>query len=66
MAMPRPSNSTLATFAPEPIFAPMRILVVEDDKKIASFITNGLKQSGYAVDHAGDGEDALARAQTIT
>ena len=28
----------------------MRILVVEDDKKIASFVIKGLKQSGYAVD----------------
>ena len=43
----------------------MRILVVEDDKKIASFIVNGLKQSGYAVDLAGDGEEGLAFAQTI-
>ena len=43
----------------------MRILVVEDDKKIASFIVNGLKQSGYAVDLAGDGEQGLALAQTI-
>ena len=37
----------------------MRVLVVEDDKKIASFVTNGLKQAGYAVDHAPDGEDGL-------
>ncbi len=43
----------------------MRILVVEDDKKIASFVVNGLKQSGYAVDHASDGEDGLFRAQTV-
>lgn len=43
----------------------MRILVVEDDKKIASFVVNGLKQNGFAVDHAPDGEDALFRAQTI-
>src|SRR5690242_13234230 len=43
----------------------MRILVVEDDKKIASFVVNGMKQSGFAVDHAADGEDALFRAQTI-
>lgn len=43
----------------------MRILVVEDDKKIASFVVNGLKQSGYAVDHSADGEEGLARAQTI-
>ncbi len=43
----------------------MRILVVEDDKKIASFVVNGLKQGGYAVDHAADGEDGLFRVQTI-
>lgn len=43
----------------------MRILVVEDDRKIASFVVNGLKQSGFAVDHAADGEDALFRAQSI-
>jgi two-component system, OmpR family, response regulator len=43
----------------------MRILVVEDDRKIASFIVNGLKQSGYAVDHAADGENGLFQAQTI-
>src|SRR5204863_41131 len=47
------------------MFNSMRILVVEDDKKIASFVVNGLKQSGFAVDHAPDGEDALFRAQTI-
>src|SRR5438552_159940 len=44
----------------------MRILVVEDDKKIASFVVNGLKQSGFAVDHATDGEDGLFRAQAIS
>ena len=37
----------------------MRILVIEDDKKIASFIVKGLKQSGFAVDHAEDGENGL-------
>ncbi|MCI0482067.1 MAG: DNA-binding response regulator, partial [Candidatus Dadabacteria bacterium] len=35
----------------------MRVLVVEDDKKIASFVMNGLRQAGFAVDHAGDGEE---------
>ncbi len=44
----------------------MRILVVEDDKKIASFIVNGLKQSGFAVDHASDGEEGLFHAKTIS
>ena len=43
----------------------MRILVVEDDKKIASFVVKGLKQSGFAVDHSADGEDGLIMAQTI-
>jgi two-component system OmpR family response regulator len=43
----------------------MRILVIEDDSKIASFVANGLKQSGFAVDHAVNGEDGLARAQVI-
>jgi two-component system, OmpR family, response regulator len=45
------------------MLADMRILVVEDDKKIASFVVNGLKQSGFAVDHCGDGEEGLMRAQ---
>ncbi len=42
----------------------MRILVVEDDKKIASFVIKGLKQSGFAVDHAANGEDGLILATT--
>ena len=37
----------------------MRILVVEDDRKVASLIVKGLKQEGFAVDHAADGEDGL-------
>ena len=37
----------------------MRVLVIEDDRKIASFVTKGLKQSGFAVDHAPDGDDGL-------
>jgi DNA-binding response OmpR family regulator len=37
----------------------MRILVVEDDKKLASFVTKGLKQVGYAVDLAHNGDDGL-------
>ncbi len=37
----------------------MRILLVEDDAKIASFIMKGLKAAGYAVDHAADGIKGL-------
>ena len=43
----------------------VRILVVEDDEKIASFIVKGLKQNGYAVDHSADGERAFALARTV-
>jgi two-component system OmpR family response regulator len=43
----------------------MRVLVVEDDKKIGSFIVNGLKQSGFAVDHCADGESGLDMAQSV-
>jgi two-component system, OmpR family, response regulator len=42
----------------------MRILVVEDDRKIASFVVAGLKQAGFAVDHVGNAEDALALTET--
>jgi two-component system OmpR family response regulator len=42
----------------------MRVLVVEDDAKIASFVVRGLKQAGYAVDHAADGETGLALAES--
>ena len=43
----------------------MRILVVEDDKKIASFVAKGLSQAGFAVDHAGDGEEAANLALAV-
>ena len=37
----------------------MRLLLVEDDPKIAKFLEDGLSQNGYAVDLASDGELAL-------
>ncbi len=40
----------------------MRVLLVEDDIKIASFIIKGLKAAGYAVDHVPDGEEGLRLA----
>jgi two-component system, OmpR family, response regulator len=43
----------------------MRVLIVEDDPKIASFVANGLKQNGYAVDACADGDEGLALASTI-
>jgi two-component system, OmpR family, response regulator len=44
----------------------MRILVVEDDSKIASFIVNGLKQNSFGVDAATDGERGLDLACTVS
>ena len=37
----------------------MRVAVVEDDWKIASLIVKGLREAGFAVDHAADGESGL-------
>jgi two-component system OmpR family response regulator len=42
----------------------VRILVIEDDKDVASFIRNGLVQAGCNVDHAGNGKDGLFLATT--
>ena len=42
----------------------MRVLVIEDDKDVASFIRNGLAQAGYNVDHAANGKDGLFLATT--
>jgi two-component system copper resistance phosphate regulon response regulator CusR len=36
----------------------MRVLLVEDEAKIADFIRRGLSEQGYAVDEASDGEEA--------
>jgi heavy metal response regulator len=42
----------------------MRILLVEDERKVAGFIRKGLEEEGYAVDVAPDGEKALYLAET--
>jgi DNA-binding response OmpR family regulator len=42
----------------------MRILIVEDEPNVLAFIEQGLKEEGYAVDTATDGELALDFAQT--
>ena len=44
----------------------MRILVVEDDKKVGRFLEKGLREEQYAVDICRDGADALYFAQTNT
>jgi|GEM_PF-2097544 DNA-binding response OmpR family regulator len=40
----------------------IRLLVVEDEKKVSSFISKGLKEEGYAVDVAFDGQTGLQMA----
>jgi two-component system response regulator MprA len=41
----------------------MRILVVDDDPEIVSFVRRGLAYEGYKVDTAADGSEALAKAR---
>ena len=43
----------------------MRVLVVEDDRRVADFIDRGLREQGYAVDLLHDGADAGVQADTI-
>lgn len=40
----------------------MRALLVEDDASIAEFVTRGLREAGFAVDHAADGDEGLNAA----
>jgi heavy metal response regulator len=44
----------------------MRVLVIEDEKKVADFIKRGLKEEGYAVDVSSDGEDGYFQAKEIS
>lgn len=43
----------------------MRILVVEDEKKLANFLRQGLSQEGFAVDVIRHGDEALSAATTV-
>ena len=43
----------------------MRALIVEDDQTIAAFLAKGLKEAGFAVDQAPDGEEATQLATTV-
>ncbi len=44
----------------------MRLLLVEDDERIARFVAKGLRENAYAVDVAANGEDALYQAEINT
>jgi DNA-binding response OmpR family regulator len=43
----------------------MRVLVIEDDRKVAAFIQRGLEEEGYAVDVVHDGSEAEGQAVCI-
>ena len=43
----------------------MRILVVEDERKVANFVRQGLEDERHSVDVAGDGADALQILETV-
>src|SRR6187401_3161121 len=43
----------------------MRILVVEDERKVADFVRRGLEEEGYGVDVLGDGRDAGDQAGVV-
>lgn len=42
----------------------MRVLIIEDEPAVSGFIERGLREAGYAVDVAGNGEDGCRLAQT--
>jgi DNA-binding response OmpR family regulator len=42
----------------------MRVLLVEDDEKIAALVARGLREESFSVDHSGNGTQALQMART--
>jgi two-component system, OmpR family, response regulator VanR len=43
----------------------MRVLIAEDERRLADAIARGLRREGMAVDLAGDGADALIKARVV-
>lgn len=54
----------MSTTYPLAVAAPMRILVIEDDPEVNSYIAKGLREHGHTVDTALDGKDGLFLATT--
>ncbi len=61
MELPNRANSSLSSDEPPQLPLFMHILLVEDEKKVASFIQRGLEAEHYAVDVVHDGETGLVR-----
>jgi len=61
-----PAPARRANFdAPDAIVG-ASVLIVEDEAQLASAVVDALQDAGYAVDHASDGEEALAKIQAQT
>ncbi len=61
----RAARANASAKAPDRQGVGMRVLVIEDDRKVASFIQTGLEQEGYAVDLLNDGAEAGDQALAI-
>jgi two-component system, OmpR family, response regulator len=62
-----PRQDMAAEFYRDPRYdLEMRALVVEDDASIAEFVVRGLREAGFAVDQATDGEEGLGAASRQT
>lgn len=53
-------------FEPTGRMAKTKVLIVEDDHSLAEVLVYNLRQAGYDVSHASDGQDGLTQAQTQT
>lgn len=42
----------------------MKVLLIEDNERVAQFVRKGLSEEGYVVDHADNGRDGLYLAAT--
>lgn len=62
---PRKSDTRKSKFSvsssPQPE-GKVRVLVIEDDQDVASYLVKGLRESDFVVDHAADGKDGLMMA----
>lgn len=57
-------NRTLASGVGFAMFVGMKVLLVEDEKKISDFVVKGLKEQGFVVELAQDGNDGYLHATT--
>jgi len=59
-------SDRLETLESQPTGAGASILIVEDEAALATAVTDALRDAGYDVEHASDGEEALAKVQLAT